>query len=263
MSAPENEGPSNYLRTLRERAGLSQLELADLLNVHNTRLSRLERRPPAELAGERSLIIHFAEACKASPTDIELQLFLLRAGLAPWVPEDRETLQRVAAFAATRVSLVPPVRPTARPNGQRSWWFEPGLLTEEQARWLGGWGRAEMGTVYPSLRGAGSKRLLRWRGRARLPPFVGLSREATYQLIVELESGSCDDYIAVIVNGQQVLRTDPEQKIIVDYQVDLDGALIDADGALTIELVNLTDRCHSMTAPILVVELLRRAARLS
>jgi hypothetical protein len=151
------------------------------------------------------------------------------------------------------------VRPTARPNGQRSWWFEPGLLSEEQARWLGGWGKAEIGTVYPSLRGAGSKRLLRRGERARLPPFVGLNPDAAYQLIVELESGACDDYIAVIVNGQQVLRTDPERKIIVDYLIDIDSTLIDADGALTIELINLTERCQSSTAPILVVELLRRS----
>ena len=263
MGGPENQEPSNYLRTLRERAGLSQLDLAELLDVHNTRLSRLERRPPAELAGDRALILRFAEACKASPTDIALQLFLLRAGLAPWVPEDSETLHQVASYAATLVNLVPPVRATVRPNGQRSWWFEPGLLTEEQARWLGGWGRAESETVYPSLRGAGSKRLLHWGGRAKLPPFVGLSRDATYQLLVELESGSCDDFVAVLVNGQRVLRTDPARKIIVDYAIELDGSIVDADGSITVELVNLTQRCRSMTAPILVVELLRHPTPLS
>lgn len=259
MPTPKAEGAANYLRTLRERAGFSQLELAARLQVHNTRLSRLERRDPADLAGERDLIIGFAEACKASPTDPELQLFLLRAGLAPWVPDDHETLRRVAAFAATLVSPVTPVRATVRPNGQRSWWFEPGMLTDEQARWLGGWGHAERGTVYPSLRGAGSKRLLQWRGRAKLPPFVGLRPGSPYQLIVELESGSCDDTIAVIVNGQALLQTDPARKIIVDYRVDLDGHAVAEDGTLQIELLNLTERCQRMTAPILVVELQRRA----
>jgi transcriptional regulator with XRE-family HTH domain len=258
VSRSVNGMPSNYLRTLRERAGFSQLELANLLGIHNTHISRLERRSPAELVGDRRLIIRFAEACHASPSDIELQLLLLGAGLAPWVPEDEETLLRVARYAAALMDPVPPLEMTTRPDGMRSWWFEPGLLTEEQARWLGGWGRAEADTYYPSERGARTKRLLRWRGRAKLPPFIGLSAGAAYRLIIEMESGVCDDTIALVANGRTVLRTDPREKVVVVYRLDLDRSLIGAEGRLELELVNLTAKCHTIdTAPIFVVELLR------
>ncbi len=124
----------NYLRTLRERAQLTQLALAGLLEIDNTIISRLERASKDQLAGQRALIIRVAAACGASPTDVELQLFLLRIGNAPWLPEDEATLREVASFAAQLGSVPPPIRETGRPHGRRSWWFEPGALAEEEAR---------------------------------------------------------------------------------------------------------------------------------
>jgi transcriptional regulator with XRE-family HTH domain len=92
--------PGNYLKTMRECAGLSQRALGLRLALDATRITRIERGE-TRLAGAYELIVAWALACGYGPWDVGLQVFLLETGNRPWLPDgDRQALLRIARRAA-------------------------------------------------------------------------------------------------------------------------------------------------------------------
>src|SRR5205823_9182758 len=66
----------NYLKKMRECAGLSQRALGERLALDATRITRIER-DLVPLAGNQALIVGWARACGYGPWDVGLQRFLL------------------------------------------------------------------------------------------------------------------------------------------------------------------------------------------
>jgi transcriptional regulator with XRE-family HTH domain len=98
--------PGNYLKKMRECAGLSQRALGERLALDATRITRIER-DQVPLAGAQALIVGWALACGYGPWDVGLQRFLLQSGNAPWLPEgDRQAVLYLARRAAA-LALMP------------------------------------------------------------------------------------------------------------------------------------------------------------
>lgn len=90
----------NYLKTMRECAGLSQRALGQRLYLDATRITRIER-DLVPLAGASALILAWARACGFGPWDEGLQRFLIERGNAPWLPDgDAEAVEHIARRAA-------------------------------------------------------------------------------------------------------------------------------------------------------------------
>ena len=96
----------NYLKTMRECAGLSQRALGQRLALDATRITRIER-DLVPLAGAGELIQAWARACGFGPWDVGLQRFLLESGNPPWLPAgDRQAVLHIARRAAA-IALLP------------------------------------------------------------------------------------------------------------------------------------------------------------
>jgi transcriptional regulator with XRE-family HTH domain len=103
--------PGNYLKKMRECAGLSQRALGLALALDATRITRIER-DQVPLAGSFALIVGWARACGYGPWDVGLQRFLLQSGNPPWLPAgDVQAVLRVARRAAA-IAMLP--RPSDR-----------------------------------------------------------------------------------------------------------------------------------------------------
>src|ERR671916_128565 len=88
--------PGNYLKRMRECAGLSQRALGLRLALDATRITRIER-DQVPLAGAHALIVGWARACGYGPWDVGLQRFLVASGNPPWLPEgDPQALLAIA-----------------------------------------------------------------------------------------------------------------------------------------------------------------------
>src|SRR5215212_10425132 len=103
--------PGNYLKKMRECAGLSQRALGDRLALDATRITRIERGL-VPLAGARALIVGWALACGYGPWDVGLQRFLLQTGNAPWLPDGDAAAVLAIARRAAGIALLP--RPSDR-----------------------------------------------------------------------------------------------------------------------------------------------------
>jgi transcriptional regulator with XRE-family HTH domain len=98
--------PGNYLKKMRECAGLSQRALGDRLALDATRITRIERGL-VPLAGGQALIVGWALACGYGPWDVGLQRFLLQTGNAPWLPDGDKAAVLAIARRAAALSLLP------------------------------------------------------------------------------------------------------------------------------------------------------------
>jgi hypothetical protein len=106
----------NYLKKMRECAGLSQRALGDRLALDATRITRIERNL-VPLAGNQALVVGWALACGFGPWDVGLQRFLVETGNAPWLPAgDRQAVLAIARRAAA-IALLP--RPSDRAIAER------------------------------------------------------------------------------------------------------------------------------------------------
>src|SRR5690242_18822525 len=103
--------PGNYLKKMRECAGLSQRALGDCLALDATRITRIERGL-VPLACARALIVDWALACGYGPWDVGLQRFLLQTGNAPWLPDGDAAAVLAIARRAAVIALLP--RPSDR-----------------------------------------------------------------------------------------------------------------------------------------------------
>src|SRR5437868_8277483 len=100
--------PGNYLKRMRECAGLSQRALGQQLALDATRITRIER-DQVPLAGNYALIVGWARACGYGPWDVGLQRFLLQSGNPPWLPEgDAQAVLSIARRAAALAMLPRP-----------------------------------------------------------------------------------------------------------------------------------------------------------
>ena len=96
----------NYLKAMRECAGLSQRALGHALALDATRITRIER-DLVPLAGSFELIVGWARACGFGSWDMGLQRFLIESGNRPWLPEgDRQAVLLIARRAAA-LALLP------------------------------------------------------------------------------------------------------------------------------------------------------------
>ncbi len=132
---PRSRGlPGNYLKTMRECAGLSQRALGTALALDATRITRIER-DQMPLAGAYALILAWATACDHGPWDVRLQRFLLENGNPPWLPADYPGAVRYIARRAAALALLPceaDRRLVARRVAQhRAAWRTPGAATAE------------------------------------------------------------------------------------------------------------------------------------
>ena len=117
----------NYLKKMRECAGLSQRALGERLALDATRITRIER-DLVPLAGNQALIVGWALACGYGPWDVGLQRFLLETGNAPWLPAgDRQAVLAIARRAAA-IALLP--RPSDREIAAKH-------LARRRAEWQG------------------------------------------------------------------------------------------------------------------------------
>ena len=98
--------PGNYLKTMRECAGLSQHALGLRLALDATRVTRIERNQ-VHLAGAYDLIVGWALACGFGPWDVALQRFLLETGNRPWLPDGDEQAVLQIARRAAALALLP------------------------------------------------------------------------------------------------------------------------------------------------------------
>jgi transcriptional regulator with XRE-family HTH domain len=103
--------PGNYLKRMRECAGLSQRVLGLQLALDATRITRIER-DQVPLAGSYALIVGWARACGYGPWDVGLQRFLLQSGNPPWLPEGDAQAVRYVARRAAALAMLP--RPSDR-----------------------------------------------------------------------------------------------------------------------------------------------------
>jgi hypothetical protein len=98
--------PGNYLKKMRECAGLSQRALGLALALDATRITRIER-DQVPLAGNFALIVGWARACGFGPWDVGLQRFLLQSGNPPWLPEGDARAVLYVARRAAAIAMLP------------------------------------------------------------------------------------------------------------------------------------------------------------
>src|SRR5256885_25326 len=97
---PYRAAPSgNFLQTMRLKAGLTQKQLAEQLEVDDTFISKVERLDHRRKPVDRQFILGWAMACRVGPKDPVVQQFLLESGHAPWLLDSNANAQ-LAAFAA-------------------------------------------------------------------------------------------------------------------------------------------------------------------
>jgi transcriptional regulator with XRE-family HTH domain len=98
--------PGNYLKKMRECAGLSQRALGQRLALDATRITRIER-DQVHLAGAFDLIVAWARACGYGPWDVGLQRFLVESGNPPWLPPGDPRAVLLIARRAAALALLP------------------------------------------------------------------------------------------------------------------------------------------------------------